>query len=47
MSVNQTLDAQGFWTAQQAAFSLQHLGHAQVREARLRAKSRPAQPEVS
>ncbi|KPM51940.1 enoyl-CoA hydratase [Frankia sp. R43] len=27
LSCNQTLDAQGFWTAQQAAFSLQHLGH--------------------
>lgn len=32
MAVNQTLDAQGFWTAQQAAFSLQHLGHAAMRE---------------
>lgn len=32
MAVNQTLDAQGFWTAQQAAFSLQHLGHADIRE---------------
>ena len=27
LSCNQTLDAQGFWTAQQAAFSLQQLGH--------------------
>jgi enoyl-CoA hydratase len=27
-SVNQTLDAQGFWTALRAAFSLQELGHA-------------------
>ena len=31
MSVNQALDAQGFQTAQQAAFSLQHLGHAHSR----------------
>ena len=28
MSVNQSLDAQGMWTAVQAAFSLHHLGHA-------------------
>ena len=27
MSVNQSLDAQGMWTAVQAAFSLHHLGH--------------------
>jgi enoyl-CoA hydratase len=27
MAVNQALDAQGFWTAQQASFNLQHLGH--------------------
>lgn len=32
MSVNQAIDAQGFWTAQQAAFSLQHLGHGNNRE---------------
>jgi enoyl-CoA hydratase len=32
MSCNQALDAQGFWTAQQAAFSLQHLGHSHNRE---------------
>lgn len=31
-SVNQTLDAQGFWTAQQAAFNLHHLAHADMRE---------------
>lgn len=31
LSCNQTLDAQGFWTAQQAAFSLQHLGHSHNR----------------
>ncbi|AHH18413.1 enoyl-CoA hydratase/isomerase family protein [Nocardia nova SH22a] len=31
LSCNQTLDAQGFWTAQQAAFSLQTLGHANNR----------------
>jgi enoyl-CoA hydratase len=27
MSVNQSLDAQGMWTAVQAAFGLHHLGH--------------------
>lgn len=27
MSVNQSLDAQGMWTAVQSAFSLHHLGH--------------------
>jgi enoyl-CoA hydratase len=32
LAVNQALDAQGFWTAQQAAFSLQHVGHAHTRE---------------
>jgi enoyl-CoA hydratase len=32
LSCNQALDAQGFWTAQQAAFSLQQLGHSQARE---------------
>lgn len=32
LSCNQTLDAQGFWTAQQAAFSLQAVGHAHNRE---------------
>ncbi|MPV90479.1 enoyl-CoA hydratase [Georgenia ruanii] len=37
MAVNQALDAQGFWTAQQAAFNLQHLGHADIREAAERA----------
>jgi enoyl-CoA hydratase len=31
-AVNQAVDAQGFWTAQQAAFSLQHLGHGNNRE---------------
>lgn len=31
MAVNQALDAQGFWTAQQAAFNLQHLGHSHSR----------------
>lgn len=30
-SVNQTLDAQGMWTALRAAFSLQHLAHAHNR----------------
>jgi enoyl-CoA hydratase len=29
---NQALDARGFWTAQQAAFTLQHLGHNAARE---------------
>ncbi len=32
MSVNQAMDAQGFWTAQQAAFNLHHLAHADMRE---------------
>lgn len=32
LSCNQALDAQGFWTAQQAAFNLQHLGHSNMRE---------------
>ena len=32
MSCNQALDAQGFWNAQQAAFSLQHVGHSSMRE---------------
>jgi len=31
MAVNQALDAQGFHTAQQAAFNLQHLGHTHSR----------------
>jgi enoyl-CoA hydratase len=31
MAVNQALDAQGFWAAQQASFNLQHLGHAHSR----------------
>jgi len=31
-AVNQTQDIQGFWTAQQTAFSLHHLGHADMRE---------------
>lgn len=30
-AVNQALDAQGFWIAQQAAFNLQHLGHSHAR----------------
>jgi enoyl-CoA hydratase len=33
MSVNQAVDAQGFWTALQAAFSLQHLGHSHNQQA--------------
>lgn len=32
LSINQARDAQGFWTAQQAAFSLQQLGHSHARE---------------
>lgn len=32
LSCNQAQDAQGFWTAQQAAFNLQHVGHASSRE---------------
>jgi enoyl-CoA hydratase len=31
MSVNQSLDAQGQWSAVQAAFALHHLGHANAR----------------
>ena len=38
LSCNQALDAQGFWSAQQAAFSLQHLGHADTREKYLKKK---------
>ena len=38
LSCNQALDAQGFWNAQQAAFSLQHVGHSDTRERMLRAK---------
>ena len=38
MSCNQALDAQGFWTAQQAAFNLQHVGHSDFRERHLRDK---------
>jgi enoyl-CoA hydratase len=37
MSCNQAQDAQGFWTAQQAAFNLQHVGHASSME-RMRAQ---------
>ncbi len=37
MSCNQAQDAQGFWTAQQAAFNLQHVGHASSFE-RMRAQ---------
>lgn len=41
MSVNQSLDAQGQWSAVQAAFALHHLGHAQ---ARLLHDGRPLDP---
>lgn len=37
MSCNQAQDAQGFWTAQQSAFNLQHVGHASSFE-RMRAE---------
>jgi enoyl-CoA hydratase len=36
LAVNQALDAQGFQTAQQAAFSLQHVGHAHTHGLQLR-----------
>ena len=36
MAVNQALDAQGFHIAQQAAFNLQHVGHAHSRAETLR-----------
>ena len=39
-SINQALDAQGFWTAQQAAFGLQHVGHSHTRELHLRKQAR-------
>jgi hypothetical protein len=38
MSRNQARDAQGFWTAQQAAFNLQHLSHSAWRERHLAQK---------
>jgi enoyl-CoA hydratase len=38
MSCNQARDAQGFWTAQQAAFNLQHLSHSAWRERHLAQK---------
>jgi enoyl-CoA hydratase len=37
MAVNQTVEAQGFHTAQKAAFNLHHLGHADIRERAARA----------
>ncbi|MEM6708142.1 MAG: enoyl-CoA hydratase [Pseudomonadota bacterium] len=42
LSVNQALDAQGFFSAQQAAFGLQHVGHSHQRELALRAKLKAA-----
>ena len=45
-SVNQALDAQGFWTAQQAAFGLQHVGHSHTREVLLRQKLEAARAEL-
>jgi enoyl-CoA hydratase len=32
LAINQTLDAQGFWTAQQSAFNLHHFAHGDMRE---------------
>jgi len=46
MSCNQALDAQGFWTAQQAAFSLQHVGHSWTRERSLSQKLAEARGEA-
>ena len=46
MSCNQALEAQGFWTAQQAAFNLQHLGHSWSRE-RVIAEQRRKEKEQS
>lgn len=45
MAVNQALDAQGFWTAQQAAFNLQHVGHSHSREMYYREKYKKTQQE--
>lgn len=45
MSCNQALDAQGFWTAQQAAFNLQHLGHTDFRERYVSKKLKEAREE--
>lgn len=47
MSCNQALDAQGFWTAQQAAFNLQHVGHSDSRERHLRKKVAELEAEQS
>jgi len=44
LAVNQALDAQGFQVAQQAAFSLQHVGHAHTHSLRLRKKLQGADP---
>jgi enoyl-CoA hydratase len=38
LAVNQALDAQGFQVAQQAAFSLQHVGHAHTHALQLKKK---------
>ena len=43
MAVNQALDAQGFHTAQQAAFNLQHLGHSHTQAEMLRETGRDHQ----
>jgi enoyl-CoA hydratase len=44
LSVNQARDAQGFWTAQQAAFSLHQLATADDREKKLRDELRAGSP---
>ncbi len=47
LSCNQALDAQGFWTAQQAAFNLQHLGHSSMREQHLAQRLKEARETKS
>ncbi len=47
MAVNQALDAQGFWTAQQAAFNLQHLGHTHARVLGLMEQLKAAQQQAT
>ncbi len=45
MSVNQTLEAQGFTVAQKATFNLHHLAHADIRERALHAAGADANAE--
>jgi enoyl-CoA hydratase len=47
MAVNQALDAQGFQTAQQAAFNLQHLGHAHSRILSMQAQMAELQEKIA